>query len=295
MIAPYGTLLVYAIVASVRHDTSLLSAKAFTSLSLVTLMTNPLIMFCQSIPLIPVIIACFDRIEKYCLIGSGPEVEDDSMSTHGDAIELAHNHFENSSSKTLVAFHKATIAKSETATFELHDLDFQLKPGVTVIIGPVGSGKTTLLEAVLGDHDASNGTVDIMFGRSAYCPQIPWVMNATIRENITGIYDFDQKWYDFVTSACGLEEVKIPGWDARLTGSKGVALSGGQKQRLGLARAVYSKLDVLIMDSPFSGLDSKTLATITQKLFAEDGYFKKAGKSVILVTNNCKSSFCSIM
>lgn len=53
-----------------------------------------------------------------------------------------------------------------------------------------------------------------------------------------------------------------------------------------MARAVYSKLDLLVFDSPFSGLDSNVLERITKKLFGEDGHFKQAGRSVIMVTNN---------
>jgi ABC-type transporter Mla maintaining outer membrane lipid asymmetry ATPase subunit MlaF len=55
-----------------------------------------------------------------------------------------------------------------------------------------------------------------------------------------------------------------------------------------LARAVYSKLDLLVFDSPFSGLDSNVLEIITKQLFSEDGHFKQSGRSAVLVTNNCE-------
>lgn len=50
-------------------------------------------------------------------------------------------------------------------------------------------------------------------------------------------------------------------------------------------------MDVLVLDSPFSGLDSAVLANITNRLFGPDSHFKQSGRSVILVTNNCKTSY----
>lgn len=191
-------------------------------------MTSPLVTFCQSLAIIPVISACFKRIEEYCSSDPVLSNENDEAKASGPPPSIG----DLPSQAPLVAFKSATVAKSETADFKLEITDLQIQRGITMVIGTVGSGKSTFLEVLLGEHIPSSGSVTPIISRAAYCPQKPWVMNATIRENITGISAFDQEWYDFVTSACGIEDVQIPGWDARLTGSKGIALSGGQKQRL---------------------------------------------------------------
>jgi len=64
-----------------------------------------------------------------------------------------------------------------------------------------------------------------------------------------------------------------------------VTLSGGQKHRLALARALYSKCDILVLDDILSALDMRTEKIIVDKLFGSKGLFKKYGSTVIMVTH----------
>jgi ABC-type bacteriocin/lantibiotic exporter with double-glycine peptidase domain len=64
-------------------------------------------------------------------------------------------------------------------------------------------------------------------------------------------------------------------------GEKGINLSGGQKARIGLARAVYSDRDLIIMDDPISALD----ANVKKKIFKSVFMKKFAKKTRILVTH----------
>lgn len=68
-------------------------------------------------------------------------------------------------------------------------------------------------------------------------------------------------------------------------GSSGISLSGGQKQRLALARAVYARKDVILLDDIFSGLDADTEERIFMRLFSRQGLFRKLGTTVLLVTH----------
>ena len=68
-------------------------------------------------------------------------------------------------------------------------------------------------------------------------------------------------------------------------GSAGISLSGGQKQRLALARAVYSRKDIIILDDTFSGLDAGTEEIIFNRLFSRQGLFRKMGTTVLMVTH----------
>lgn len=114
------------------------------------------------------------------------------------------------------------------------------------------------------------------------------IQNATIRQNILGPLEYDEKWYKFTISACGLERdlETIPGGDSIVTGSSGIALSGGQKQRIALARAVYSKLEVVVLDNIFSGLDSNTTTFVRDRLFGVSGHFRKSRRSLIFATDS---------
>lgn len=68
----------------------------------------------------------------------------------------------------------------------------------------------------------------------AYCAQTPWMMNDSVRRNITGGLDHDPKWFDQVLWLCSLtDDVKnMPGGELYIIGSNGVGLSGGQRQRV---------------------------------------------------------------
>ncbi|RDW81522.1 Cyclic peptide transporter [Aspergillus mulundensis] len=273
--APFATFTVYAIIALARHDESILSAQAFTSLALISLMTGPLLNLCQVMPAIWQAIACFDRIEAYCKQPSTLRM-DEEAELQQPASEKP-NPF-------LLSFQNATISWSLEQDPVFRDMSLNIPRGVTMIVGPVGCGKSTLLEAMLHKHMVKTGSRIAYFSRAAYCPQAPWILNDTIRNNIIGFQEFDQTWYDIVCTACGLQEdiEKLEEGDRHIAGSDGISLSGGQRQRIALARAVYSKIGVVVLDNVFSGIDSKNIAIISCQLFGRDSYFRKEGISVVL-------------
>ena len=236
--APFATFAVYAIISTLRHDGTLLSAQAFTSLALIALLTYPLLIFCQTLPNLFNTLSCFQRIEKYWLLT--PHV----YSETAQSVELSRRSSSRTielqmlpgsrSSDIIVSFDKASISRAACTDTILHEVTMNICKGITMIIGPVGSGKSTLLEAILGDHVLETGYISDLPARMAYCSQVPWIRNRSIRENITEEMAFDQKWYEFAISASGLHEdlENIPGGDARVTGSSGLTLSGGQKHRI---------------------------------------------------------------
>jgi ABC-type multidrug transport system fused ATPase/permease subunit len=104
----------------------------------------------------------------------------------------------------------------------------------TVVLGPVGCGKSTLLKSLLGELSSFEGTIRTAYSGVAYCDQIPWIPNDTVRNVIVGGGDFDEFWYYRVTKAAELYQdfSTWPRGDLTSTASKGLAMSGGQKQRL---------------------------------------------------------------
>jgi ATP-binding cassette subfamily C (CFTR/MRP) protein 1 len=291
--APFATFAVYSTISVFNGNETLLAAKAFTALALVSLLTNPLLKFCQAMPALFQAVACFRRIEGYLLMETSDSVVV-SRSQHllrsasPIGIELQSLQESCLSHNPLVSLENATVAKSRNGIAILHGVTLKISRGITIISGPVGSGKSTLLETLLGENVLLFGKANNLLRNVAYRSQLSWIQNATIRQNILGPLLYDEKWYEFTISACGLKSdlETIPGGDSSVTGSSGVALSGGQKQRIALARAVYSKLEVVVLDDTLSGLDSNTTIFVHDRLFGVSGHFREAGRSLIFATNS---------
>ncbi|KAF2396774.1 P-loop containing nucleoside triphosphate hydrolase protein [Trichodelitschia bisporula] len=167
-------------------------------------------------------------------------------------------------------------------------ISFSAKKGsVTVILGPVGSGKSILLKTLLGELHPQSGTVRIATPYVGYCGQAPWLRNATLRDNIIGAGTFDRVWYRTVIHLCALEYdlSQMPRKDLSLIGSRGITLSGGQKHRVALARALYSRCELLVLDDFLSSLDRKTQRHVAQGLLGKDGYVARHGCTVVMATH----------
>ncbi|KAI0553344.1 P-loop containing nucleoside triphosphate hydrolase protein [Xylaria curta] len=177
----------------------------------------------------------------------------------------------------------ALMRRHKKASFNLKDISIDfVEGGLNVVTGPSGSGKSTLLLGILGETLLEGGSVtcpkDI-----AYASQSPWLQNETIRENILFNSPFEQIRYDRVIEACGLaiDMNEFPDRDETEVGENGASLSGGQKSRVALARALYSKAPVILLDDIFSALDAKTSAALWKEAFCGD---LLRGRTVVLVT-----------
>eukprot|EP00808_Paulinella_micropora_P007867 g59147.t1 len=137
------------------------------------------------------------------------------------------------------------------------------------VVGPVGVGKSTLLLGLLREAEISAGRLTLRARtgavRLAYMPQHAFIVNATLRENITFGLPFDAGWYEAVLFACGLlpDLPLLSHADQTLLGAEGVTLSGGQKQRVALARACYDRAaNLVLLDDPLSALDARVAAHV---------------------------------
>ncbi|KAI8119905.1 ATP-binding cassette sub-family C member Sur, partial [Lucilia cuprina] len=118
----------------------------------------------------------------------------------------------------------------------------------------------------------------------AFVPQQPWLLNASIRENILFGESFRPRRYDFVLEACALKpDIELmPARDLTVIGERGINMSGGQRQRVAIARALYSSANVVIMDDPLSSLDNEVARHIFEQSIKK--MLLKANRTVILVT-----------
>ncbi|KAF8937350.1 hypothetical protein BGZ58_002845 [Dissophora ornata] len=158
------------------------------------------------------------------------------------------------------------------------------KNTLTAIVGRVGQGKTSLLSALIGDMYKRQGTVRVR-GRIAYVAQQAWIINATLKENITFGREFDQVKYDYIVAASGLlpDIDMLPAGDMTEIGERGINLSGGQKQRVSLARAAYQDSDIYLLDDPLSAVDAHVDQHLWENLIGPKGLLKD--KTRILVTH----------
>ncbi|KAL0931143.1 ABC transporter [Colletotrichum truncatum] len=306
-LAPIVTFAVYVIISVYWKHKTLLPAQAFTSIALIGLLTTPVVAFLQLLPMVVQSLACFDRIQDFCNYGHQPATLDGRSSTSsapsGTDISLVpltttedDRKPANAPPLPVVSFRGNSFGWKKDQTV-LHDMTVDIaRNAMTVIIGPVGSGKSSFLSAILGDmisisSAATSGNKTCLEKEQvAYCSQTPWLENGTIRQNILGVTLYEQKWYDTVVSACGLEAdlQALQKGDYTLVGSKGVNLSGGQKQRIALARAVYSRKKVVVLDDVFSGMDAHTADHVSMRLLGTDGLLRKQHAAVIIATHSHK-------
>ncbi|XP_053196098.1 multidrug resistance-associated protein 1-like isoform X2 [Scomber japonicus] len=170
----------------------------------------------------------------------------------------------------------------------LQRINVEVKTGTLVaVVGHVGSGKSSLLSAMLGETERRSGSISIK-GSVAYVPQQAWIQNATLKNNILFGQDRKEGWYHRVVEACALlpDLDILPAGDATEIGEKGLNLSGGQRQRVSLARAVYRKSDVYLLDDPLSAVDGHVGQHIFDQVIGPKGLLKD--KTRVLVTHGLR-------
>jgi ABC-type multidrug transport system fused ATPase/permease subunit len=157
-------------------------------------------------------------------------------------------------------------------------VDLRLASGDRVaFVGASGSGKSTMLDVVSGlrsPGDGSHRGSGVIVRRSAvtaYVPQAVAVFSGTIAENIAmtsaDAIDGDRLWQALRDAQLADHVGALPeGVDSPVLGAFG--LSGGQRQRLGLARALYTGADLLILDEPTSALDNSTESRVMDAVLA---------------------------
>ncbi|CAC9492010.1 multi drug resistance protein-like [Leishmania infantum JPCM5] len=133
-----------------------------------------------------------------------------------------------------------------------------------------------------GDDSSTGGF--LVFGSCAYCAEVPWLQNDTIRANIVpGGGPVLERWYCAVLRACALsaEVTALPHGDATVIGERGELLSLSMRCRIAIARAVYSKSHVYLMDSVLSPLEPAIQEHIIREVFHR--LLRK--KTIVLASN----------
>ncbi|CAD0049321.1 unnamed protein product, partial [Aureobasidium pullulans] len=168
----------------------------------------------------------------------------------------------------------------------LENISFSAHKGeLSCVVGRVGAGKSSFLQTLLGDLYKIRGEV-VLRGKVAYVAQSPWVMNASVKENIVFGYRWDPHFYEKTVAACALKEdfASLPDGDQTEVGERGISLSGGQKARLTLARAVYARADIYLLDDVLSAVDAHVGRHLIDNVLGPNGLLN--GRTRILATNS---------
>lgn len=202
------------------------------------------------------------------------EISDKKVDVNND---LAESNFEFNSSIEFKDFNFSY----EDNNHVLEDINFTINKGETIgVVGKTGSGKTTFIKQLLRLYPIDEHTL-LLDGKGiekyydysvrekiGYAPQEYQLFSKSIKENVLFYrYDLEDRLDEVLEQADIEKDISRfkDGIDT-LVGENGLSLSGGQKQRLGIARALLSDPDILILDDSLSAVDSNTEKTIIENI-----------------------------
>lgn len=185
---------------------------------------------------------------------------DEKLTKHEEAkTNLTQHHSERNPRVPMVTFANFITKWSDKSIDNaLENIDLRVNENTVVaIIGPVGSGKTSLFNAILKELPIIKGEM-VVQGEISYCSQEPWLFCDNIQNNILFDNDYNEERYKKVCTVCCLNSdfSQFPSGDKTLIGDRGITLSGGQKARINLARCIYKKADIYLLDDPLSAVDN---------------------------------------
>jgi ABC-type multidrug transport system fused ATPase/permease subunit len=202
----------------------------------------------------------------------------DPLATNSEKIDFRHDGFEASIQVENVYLKYPT--KSDNA---IENLSIRIQPGATVaIVGPSGAGKTSLVDLILGVISPDTGNVSISGkppleaiatwpGSISYVPQDIQIINGTIAENISMGFKLEDESLGRIHDSIKIAKLENTVSQLELgintqVGDRGTKLSGGQRQRLGIARAMFTKPKLLILDEATSSLDGQTEFDVNESI-----------------------------
>ncbi|RYP12004.1 hypothetical protein DL765_007520 [Monosporascus sp. GIB2] len=259
-----ATLATFAMIS--RHTGEELNAtKVFTALATLQLPMSSLQTLISSVPLMGAAMASLQRIQEYLAQGDSPSAASNvlMLSDISGTHELQRS-FEEMKGEVRPVFsiENGTIGWTSSTPL-LRNVSFEVRPSeICFIFGQAGSGKSSLLDIIAGRAQALKSVTSITkdFTHAAYCEQSPWLPNDTIQNVIIGAERLDRAWFSQVLSLCCLttDIACLEKGSDTLVGADGAGLSGGQKKRIALARAIYSRNRMFILDDPLGSLDANT-------------------------------------
>ncbi|KAI0085949.1 multidrug resistance-associated ABC transporter [Irpex rosettiformis] len=224
-----------------------------------------------------------DKTSKFAIDIEGDFVWDSASSSNPDNASVE-NELSSISGDEKHKSDGEPCSEQHTEPFALYGLDIKITQGTFVaVVGNVGSGKSSLLSAILGEMRRITGK-SVLSSDVAYVKQSPWIMNATLRDNIIFGRDENEEKFRAVVRACCLDKdlTMLPNADYTEIGERGINLSGGQRARVSLARAAYSNAGIVLLDDVLSAVDAYVGNAILHNCLLSGPL---AGRTRVLVTH----------
>ena len=243
------------------------------------------------------------------LIGMNKTVQD-AMIAADRLFEIMDLERENDENQIILTSNKLGDIRFEAVSFRygtrvnvFNNLDLTIPKGkFTAIVGESGSGKSTLMSLLQNIYPIQKGNIYI--GRY----DLKYITNTSLRSNISvvpqqidlfagnvidniavGDEDPDMQQIIDIAEQLGIMEFieSLPKGFQTYLGENGTTLSGGQRQRIAIARALYRKPEVLILDEATSSLDSASERYVQQAI----EYLKANEKTVIIIAHRLSTIF----
>ena len=211
-------------------------------------------------------------------LGDAPMIENVN-----DSVDVSHQGFNSE-----VVIMNTSLTYPNKLNPAISNVSLKIPAGSFVaFVGPSGAGKTTIIDVLLGVLKPDEGQVLISGfdplmavskwpGAVSYVPQDVVIAAGTIRENVALGYPLETATDELVMSALKVAQLNefitdLPlGIDTQV-GERGAKISGGQRQRLGIARAMFTKPHLLVLDEATSSLDGETEANISEAIHSLRG------------------------
>lgn len=212
------------------------------------------------------------------MLGDAPMIENTE-----DSVDIVHEGF-----KSEIHVSNVSLTYPGKLKPAISEITLAIPSGASVaFVGPSGAGKTTMIDVFLGVLNPDTGQVSISGlppllafakwpGAVSYVPQDVVIAAGTIRENVALGYPPQEATDELVMSALKVAHLDnfvagLPlGVDTQV-GERGAKISGGQRQRLGIARAMFTRPHLLVLDEATSSLDGETEASISEAIHALRG------------------------
>ena len=169
-----------------------------------------------------------------------------------------------------------------TDKYIFKNISLNIQKGKSIgLVGHTGAGKTTMIDVILGLLNPTEGSIIVdgvdvhknkksWFSKIGYVPQFIYLTDDTIKNNIL-FYDDENVSEDKLNTVIEQAQLKefidsLPKGLETIVGERGIRLSGGQRQRIGIARALYKKPEILVLDEATSSLDNETEKAVMQAI-----------------------------